>query len=85
MDSNGPSANSPNTYSSSWIDIVGGAIALATLILPVSIISYYSAPINEGNHQSLGDRQNMNDQQGNAHAQMNITLYSNVPPVKSQH
>jgi len=84
MHSNGPSANSPNTYSSSWIDIVGGVIALATLILPVSIISYYSAPIDGGNHQSLGDRKNKNDQQSNNHRQMNITLYANVLPGKPQ-
>jgi lipopolysaccharide/colanic/teichoic acid biosynthesis glycosyltransferase len=44
MDSNGPSTNLSNTYSQRVADIVGTAIALLTLIMPVLIIFHYSSP-----------------------------------------
>ncbi|TAF09255.1 MAG: hypothetical protein EAZ77_05660 [Nostocales cyanobacterium] len=44
MNSNSQSANSPDTYSQRLADIVGTAIALVTLTLPVFIISHYSSP-----------------------------------------
>ncbi|WP_246605506.1 hypothetical protein [Sphaerospermopsis torques-reginae] len=43
MNSNSQSANPPDTYSQRVADIVGTAIALVTLILPVFIISHYSS------------------------------------------
>ncbi|MEA5551101.1 hypothetical protein VB713_08960 [Anabaena cylindrica UHCC 0172] len=53
MNSNSPSANSPDTYSQRLADIVGTAIALITLILPVFIISHYSSPDVQNNQQQL--------------------------------
>lgn len=42
MNSNSQSANSPDTYSHRLADIVGTAIALVTLTLPVFVIAHYS-------------------------------------------
>ncbi|MTJ07471.1 MULTISPECIES: hypothetical protein [unclassified Anabaena] len=53
MNLNSQSANSPDTYSQRLADIVGTAIALITLTLPVFIIAYYSAPNVEINQPSL--------------------------------
>ncbi|MBD2570727.1 hypothetical protein [Anabaena lutea] len=53
MNSNSQSANSSDTYSQRLADIVGTAIALVTLILPVFIISYYSSPDVQNSQQQL--------------------------------
>ncbi|MBW4561968.1 MAG: YidC/Oxa1 family membrane protein insertase [Mojavia pulchra JT2-VF2] len=43
MNSNSQSANSTDTYSHRLADIVGTAIALLTLTLPVFVIAHYSS------------------------------------------
>jgi hypothetical protein len=53
MNSNSPSANSSDTYSQRLADIVGTAIALITLTLPVLIISHYSSPDVQNYQQQL--------------------------------
>ncbi|MEA5577030.1 hypothetical protein [Anabaena sp. UHCC 0451] len=53
MNSNSQSANPPDTYSQRLADIVGTAIALVTLILPVFIISHYSSPDVQNNQPTL--------------------------------
>ncbi|WP_081462779.1 hypothetical protein [Trichormus azollae] len=53
MNSNSQSANSSDTYSQRLADIVGTAIALITLTLPVFIISHYSSPDVQNNQQNL--------------------------------
>ncbi|MEA5620255.1 hypothetical protein VB711_20740 [Cronbergia sp. UHCC 0137] len=53
MNPNSQSANSPDTYSQPLADIVGTAIALLTLILPVFVISHYSSPDVQNNQQPL--------------------------------
>ncbi|WP_083389537.1 hypothetical protein [Trichormus sp. NMC-1] len=53
MNSNSQSANSSDTYSQRLADIVGTAIALVTLILPVFIISHYSSPDVQNSQQQL--------------------------------
>ncbi|MBD2663402.1 hypothetical protein B6N60_03286 [Richelia sinica FACHB-800] len=53
MNSNSQSANSPDTYSHRWADIVGTAIALLTLTLPVFIIAHYSSQNAQENPSSL--------------------------------
>ncbi|MBD2293904.1 hypothetical protein H6G06_10455 [Anabaena sphaerica FACHB-251] len=53
MNSNSQSANTPDTYSQRLADIVGTAIALVTLTLPVFIISHYSSPNVQNYQQNL--------------------------------
>ena len=53
MNSNSQSANSADTYSQRLADIVGTAIALLTLILPVFVIAHYSSANVENNQQPL--------------------------------
>jgi len=52
MNSNSQSANA-DTYSQRWADIVGTAIALLTLTLPVFVIAHYSSSNVENNQQPL--------------------------------
>ncbi|MEH2161084.1 MAG: hypothetical protein V7K38_08550 [Nostoc sp.] len=51
MNSNSQSANSTDTYSQRLADIVGTAIALLTLILPVFVIAHYSSTNVQNNQQ----------------------------------
>ncbi|MDF5710657.1 MAG: hypothetical protein PUP90_24045 [Nostoc sp. S4] len=51
MNSNSPSANSADTYSHRLADIVGTAIALLTLTLPVFVIAHYSSSNVQNNQQ----------------------------------
>ncbi|MEH1941700.1 MAG: hypothetical protein V7L01_15980 [Nostoc sp.] len=51
MNSNSQSANSTDTYSQRLADIVGTAIALLTLILPVFVIAHYSSTNVQDNQQ----------------------------------
>ncbi|MEH1910477.1 TLTLP motif-containing protein [Nostoc sp.] len=53
MNSNSQSANSADTYSQRLADIVGTAIALLTLTLPVFVIAHYSSTNVENNQQPL--------------------------------
>lgn len=53
MNSNSQSANSPDTYSQRLADVVGTAIALVTLILPVFVIAHYSSHNVQNNQQPL--------------------------------
>ncbi|MHC5613125.1 MAG: TLTLP motif-containing protein [Nostoc sp.] len=53
MNSNSQSANSTDTYSQRLADIVGTAIALLTLTLPVFVIAHYSSSNLENNQQPL--------------------------------
>lgn len=53
MNSNSESANSADTYSQRLADIVGTAIALLTLTLPVFFIAHYSSSNVENNQQPL--------------------------------
>ncbi len=53
MNSNSQSANSADTYSQRLADIVGTAIALLTLILPVFVIAHYSSTNVQNNQQPL--------------------------------
>lgn len=53
MNSNSQSANSADTYSQRLADIVGTAIALLTLILPVFVIAHYSSTDVQNNQQPL--------------------------------
>ncbi|MBC6432913.1 hypothetical protein FM036_20095 [Nostoc sp. HG1] len=53
MNSNSQSANSSDTYSQRLADIVGTAIALVTLILPVFVIAHYSSTNVQNNQQPL--------------------------------
>jgi len=53
MNLNSQSANSSDTYSQRLADIVGTAIALITLTLPVFIIAHYSSVNVENNQPSL--------------------------------
>ncbi|MHC5671952.1 TLTLP motif-containing protein [Nostoc sp.] len=53
MNSNSQSANSADTYSQRLADIVGTAIALLTLTLPVFVIAHYSSSNLENNQQPL--------------------------------
>ena len=52
MNSNSQSANT-DTYSQRLADIVGTAIALLTLILPVFVIAHYSSTNVQINQQPL--------------------------------
>ncbi|MDZ8225285.1 MULTISPECIES: hypothetical protein [unclassified Nostoc] len=52
MNSNSQSANT-DTYSQRLADIVGTAIALLTLILPVFVIAHYSSTDVQNNQQPL--------------------------------
>ncbi|NDJ24596.1 hypothetical protein GS682_23720 [Nostoc sp. B(2019)] len=52
MNSNSQSANA-YTYSHRLADIVGTAIALLTLTLPVFVIAHYSSPDVQNNQQPL--------------------------------
>ncbi|MBE9034135.1 hypothetical protein [aff. Roholtiella sp. LEGE 12411] len=52
MNSNSQSANA-DTYSHRLADIVGTAIALLTLTLPVFVIGHYSSPDVQNNPQPL--------------------------------
>ncbi|MDZ8238305.1 MAG: hypothetical protein RMY36_003485 [Nostoc sp. SerVER01] len=51
MNSNSPSASSADTYSHRLADIVGTAIALLTLTLPVFVIAHYSSNDVQNNQQ----------------------------------
>ncbi|WP_392533709.1 hypothetical protein [Nostoc sp. C117] len=51
MNSNSQSANSADTYSNRLADIVGTAIALLTLTLPVFVIAHYSSSDVQNNQQ----------------------------------
>ncbi|WP_138503191.1 hypothetical protein [Nostoc sp. PA-18-2419] len=51
MNSNSPSANSADTYSHRLADVVGTAIALLTLTLPVFVIAHYSSSNVQNNQQ----------------------------------
>ncbi|WP_041565357.1 hypothetical protein [Nostoc punctiforme] len=53
MNSNSQSANSNDTYSQRLADIVGTAIALLTLTLPVFVIAHYSSTNVQNNQQPL--------------------------------
>ncbi|MBG1240876.1 hypothetical protein ACEYW6_15860 [Nostoc sp. UIC 10607] len=53
MNSNSQSANSSDTYSQRLADIVGTAIALLTLTLPVFVIAHYSSSDVQNNQQPL--------------------------------
>ncbi|MCW5315601.1 hypothetical protein GTQ43_17825 [Nostoc sp. KVJ3] len=53
MNSNSQSANSTDTYSQRLADIVGTAIALLTLTLPVFVIAHYSSNNVQNNQQPL--------------------------------
>ncbi|MBG1268447.1 hypothetical protein [Nostoc sp. WHI] len=53
MNSNSQPANSADTYSQRLADIVGTAIALLTLILPVFVIAHYSSTNVQNNQQPL--------------------------------
>jgi hypothetical protein len=53
MNSNSQSANSPDTYSHRLADIVGTAIALVTLTLPVFVIAHYSSTNAPNTQQPL--------------------------------
>ncbi|HLP89894.1 MAG TPA: hypothetical protein VK184_15060 [Nostocaceae cyanobacterium] len=53
MNSNSQSANPPDTYSHRLADIVGTAIALLTLTLPIFIIAHYSSPEMKNNQQTI--------------------------------
>ncbi|MBN3897570.1 MAG: hypothetical protein V7L14_20085 [Nostoc sp.] len=53
MNSNSQSANSADTYSQRLADIVGTAIALLTLTLPVFVIAHYSSTNVQNNQQPL--------------------------------
>jgi lipopolysaccharide/colanic/teichoic acid biosynthesis glycosyltransferase len=53
MNSNSQSANSTDTYSQRLADIVGTAIALLTLTLPVFVIAHYSSTNVQDNQQPL--------------------------------
>ena len=53
MNSNSQSANSTDTYSQRLADIVGTAIALLTLTLPVFVIAHYSSTDVQNNQQPL--------------------------------
>ena len=46
MDANSQSAKPPDTYSHRLADIVGTAIALVTLTLPVFVIAHYSTDVS---------------------------------------
>ncbi|MBC1221562.1 hypothetical protein GNF10_09465 [Nostoc sp. UCD121] len=52
MNSNSQSANT-DTYSQRLADIVGTAIALLTLTLPVFVIAHYSSTNVQNNQQPL--------------------------------
>ncbi|TAE57360.1 MAG: hypothetical protein EAZ76_13165 [Nostocales cyanobacterium] len=52
MNSNNQSAKPPDAYSQPLADILGTTIALATLILPLFIISHFSSP-DVQNHQEF--------------------------------
>jgi len=53
MDANSQSANPADTYSHRLADIVGTAIALLTLTLPVFVIAHYSSDNVPNNQQPL--------------------------------
>jgi hypothetical protein len=53
MNLNSQSANSPDTYSHRLADIVGTAIAVLTLTLPVFFIAHYSSNDVLNNQQPL--------------------------------
>ncbi|MBD2446592.1 hypothetical protein H6G76_05325 [Nostoc sp. FACHB-152] len=53
MNSNSQSANPTDTYSHRLADIVGTAIALLTLTLPVFVIAHYSSNQVPSNQQPL--------------------------------
>ncbi|MBW4478992.1 MAG: hypothetical protein KME54_19575 [Tolypothrix brevis GSE-NOS-MK-07-07A] len=52
MNSNSPSAN-PDTYSHRLADIVGTAIAMLTLTLPILVIANYSSTSVQNNPQPI--------------------------------
>jgi|GEM_PF-2384987 len=78
MNSNSKSANPPDTYSPRWADIMGTAIALLTLILPISVISCYSSPNIQHDEQSLIDRSGKLLKQANTNTQMDQTSLANI-------
>ncbi|HAA27623.1 MAG TPA: hypothetical protein DCE56_08060 [Cyanobacteria bacterium UBA8553] len=43
MESSGPSAKSSDPHTHRWAEIMGTAIALLTLTLPLFVIAYYSS------------------------------------------
>jgi hypothetical protein len=43
MESSGPSANPSEPHPDKWAEILGAAIALLTLTLPVFVIGHYSS------------------------------------------
>jgi hypothetical protein len=47
MNANSESASPTDTYSHRLADIVGTAIALVTLILPVFVIAHYSTDVSQ--------------------------------------
>jgi len=53
MDSSSPSANTSSGFSHRLADIVGTAIALLTLTLPVFVIAHYSNPKVDNNLEML--------------------------------
>ncbi len=53
MNSNSQSANPPDTYSHRLADIVGTAIALLTLTLPMFVIANYSSTNVQNNQQPI--------------------------------
>ncbi|WP_341525676.1 hypothetical protein WKK05_24260 [Nostoc sp. UHCC 0302] len=53
MNSNSQSTNSADTYSHRLADIVGTAIALLTLTLPVFVIAHYSTRDVQNNRPAM--------------------------------
>ncbi|MBE9205662.1 hypothetical protein IQ244_03875 [Nostoc sp. LEGE 06077] len=53
MNSNSQSANPTATYSHRLADLVGTAIALLTLTLPLFVIAHYSSDNVQNNQQPL--------------------------------
>ncbi|HEY9606638.1 MAG TPA: hypothetical protein V6C85_33825 [Allocoleopsis sp.] len=43
MESSSPSANSSDPHPNKWAELMGTAIALLTLTLPLFVIAYYSS------------------------------------------
>ncbi|MBW4587634.1 hypothetical protein G7B40_025980 [Aetokthonos hydrillicola Thurmond2011] len=53
MNSNNPSANTNDTYSHRLADIVGTAIGLLTLTVPLVVIAHYSSSSVQNNPQPI--------------------------------
>jgi hypothetical protein len=73
MNSNSKSVHPPDTYSQPLADIMGTAIALVTLILPISVISHYSSPNIQHDQQSLMDNSGNIPKQANPNPQIDKT------------